>query len=319
MNETIEAIISWLILLFGVTMPFYMILVAIGIRGFKEITSYEAHSTFYYRLNPVVKIVLSITVMIVAAITVWWIAAVFTFVLLLSYLSLKNGKRKFLYGLFFTISILVGTTWGYAPYTTTITLSYAFPGYHPIVLWTWPSYFGIMGYQHFLTLQSLEYGLQVAFRTAAITVSALLLIMTNTPTQILRAFHKVHVPDAIIFTLMVGMKTVPEIFIYLDESIKIQFMRGLGSRYPRFLKPFFMLAGGLYALVPTIIHLMRGAREIAISADTRGFRATKRRSYLEGVPFSKLDYYAISFMVAILIIGIVANFYGFGRPIPYVA
>ncbi len=319
MNYVLVQVISWIILLFGITMPFYLILVAIGIRGFKEITSYEAHGTFYYRLNPVVKIVLSMTVMIVAAITVWWIAAVFTFVLLFSYLSLKRGRRKFLYGLFFTISILVGTTWGYAPYVTPFTLYYAFPGYHPLVIWTWPSYFGIMGYEHYLTIQSLEYGLQVAFRSAAITVSALLLIMTNTPTQILRAFHKVHVPDAIIFILMVGMKTVPEIFVYLDDSIKMQFMRGLGSRYPRFLKPFFMLLAGLYAIVPTIIHLMRGARDIAISADTRGFRATKRRSYVEGIRFSTLDYYAISFIVVILIFGILANFIGFGRSIPYIA
>ncbi|MEM3448837.1 MAG: energy-coupling factor transporter transmembrane component T [Candidatus Micrarchaeaceae archaeon] len=319
MVAVLDQVISWLLLLFGITMPFYLILVAIGIRGFKEITSYESYSTFYYRLNPIVKIALSITVMIVAAITVWWIGAIFTLCILGSYLSLKNGKRKFLYGLLFTISILVGTTWAYAPYTTNITLSYAFPGYHPIVLWTWPSYFGIMGYEHFLTLQGLEYGLQVAFRTAAITVSALLLVMTNTPTQILRAFHKAHIPDAIIFTLMVGLKTVPEIFIYLDESIKIQFMRGLGSRYPRFLKPFFMLLGGLYAIVPTIIHLMRGAREIAISADTRGFRATKRRSYVESIIFTRLDYYTLSLIVIILILGIIANFYGFGRPIPYVS
>lgn len=319
MVAVLDQVISWLLLLFGITMPFYLILVAIGIRGFKEITSYESYSTFYYRLNPIVKIALSITVMIVAAITVWWIGAIFTLCILGSYLSLKNGKRKFLYGLLFTISILVGTTWAYAPYTTSITLSYAFPGYHPIVLWTWPSYFGIMGYEHFLTLQGLEYGLQVAFRTAAITVSALLLVMTNTPTQILRAFHKAHIPDAIIFTLMVGLKTVPEIFIYLDESIKIQFMRGLGSRYPRFLKPFFTLLGGLYAIVPTIIHLMRGAREIAISADTRGFRATKRRSYVESIIFTRLDYYTLSLIVIILILGIIANFYGFGRPIPYVS
>ncbi len=318
MNSLLVELISWLIFFFGVGAPLYLIFATIGIRGFKEITSYEPYNALLYRINPIVKIALSITVMIVAAITIWWIGAFLTIAILASYLDLKNGKRKLVIGMLFVISTVVGTAWGYAPFVTSSILSIAFSGYHPVVIWTWPSYFSIMGYQPQLTLQAVEYGLQISFRTSSIMMSALLLVMTNTPSQILRTLHKISVPDSVIFSLMVGMKSIPMVFTYLDESIKIQMMRGLGSRHSRFLKPFYMLIGGIHAIVPTIIHLLRGAKDIAISADTRGFRATKKRSYVEDVRFTRADYYAVVIIVAILGIAGVAILLGFGRTIPYV-
>ena len=319
MNYLLIEAISWLIFLFGLAGPFFLILRAIGIRGFKEITGYEPYNTFFYRMNPLVKILLSLTVMFVATVTIWWIGAILTVAILSTYLSLRNGRRKLYLGGLFALSTIIGTAWGYAPFTTAATLSIAFPGYHPTVLWTWPAYFSIMGYEPQLTLQALLYSLQISFRTAAIITSALLLVMTNTPSQILRSLHKFNIPDSIIFTLMVGMKSIPAIFSYLDESMKIQMMRGLGSNHSRLLKPIFMLIAGISAIVPTIIHLLRGAKDIAISADTRGFRATRKRSYVDEIPITVLDYYALGIMVSIIAIAAGALLFGFGRTIPYVA
>ena len=129
MNYLLNELISWLIFLFGIAGPFYLILSAIGIRGFKEITSYEPHTTFFYRMNPLVKIVFSLTVMMAATITIWWIGAILTFAVLLTYLSLRNGGRKLYLGGLFAISTIIGTAWGYAPFATSATLSIAFPGY----------------------------------------------------------------------------------------------------------------------------------------------------------------------------------------------
>ena len=319
MSYLLTEIISWLIFLFGIAGPFYLILGAIGIRGFKEITSYEPHGTFLYRMNPLIKIIFSFTVMIAATVTIWWIGALLTAAILTTYLSLKNGGRKLYLGGLFALSTIIGTAWGYAPFTTAATLSIAFPGYHPQVLWNWPSYFSFMGYEPQLTMQALLYSLQISFRTAAIISSALLLVMTNTPSQILRSLHKFNIPDSIIFTLMVGMKSIPAIFGYLDESMKIQMMRGLGSNHSRLLKPVFMLEAGIFAIVPTIIHLLRGAKDTAISADTRGFRATRKRSYVDEIPITRIDYYALSIMCFILIAAVVSIILGFGRTIPYVA
>lgn len=318
MNYLLVEIISWLIFLFGLGAPLYMILSAIGISGFKEITSYEPHNSLFYRMNPLVKIFLSLAVMIAAAITIWWIGALLTVTILLSYSTLKNGRKKLFIGGLFVLSTIIGTSWGYAPFVPNSILSIAFSGQPLQAIWTWPGYFSVMGYQHTLTLQALEYGFQIALRSAAIISSALLLVMTNTPTQILRTLHKFSVPDVIIFSLMVGMKSIPSIFGYLDESIKVQMMRGLGSKRSPLFKPFYMLMAGIYAIVPTLIHILRGAKDIAISADTRGFRASKKRSYVEDIPFAKIDYYAFGAIISIVLFALLAIVLGFGRTIPYV-
>lgn len=318
MNFLLDNIISWIIFLFGVTAPVYLILGAIGIRGFKEITEFEPHTSLFYRMNPLVKMFLSFSVMVVSAITIWWIGAILTLLILLCYLTLKDGTRKFYIGTLFMISTVIGTAWGYAPFAPNAILSIAFPGYSPVAIWVWPSYFSIMGYQHVLTFQAVEYGLQISFRTAAIMSSALLLVMTNTPTQILRTLHKVSVPDSVIFSLMVGMRSIPSIFSYLDESVKIQVMRGLGSGKPRVLRPVYMLIAGVNAIVPTMIHLLRGAKDTAISADTRGFRATKKRSSVETMPITRLDYYAFGLILSLFAVAAAVILLGFGRTIPYV-
>lgn len=319
MNYLLDQLVSWGIFLLGIGFPLFLILRVIGIDGFKEITGYEQYNSLLYRLNPIVKIALSVAVMIVSAITIWWIGAILTLGMLSLYVTLKNGKRKAVIGGLFVLSTVVGTSWGYAPFVTGKILNIAFPGYHPYVLWIWPSYFEVMGYQHVLTLQAMLYGFQISFRTASIMASALLLVMTNTPSQILRTLHKVSVPDAIIFSLMVGMKSIPAIFSYLDQSIKIQMLRGLGQGKPKVLLPIYMFIAGLSAIVPTIVHLLRGAKDTAISADTRGFRATKKRSYVDDITLQKADYYALGIIVLMVMVATASIFLGFGRTIPYVS
>ena len=319
MNYLLDQLFSWIIFLFGIGFPLFLILRVIGIDGFKEITGYEHYDSLLYRLNPIVKIVLSLAVMIVSAITIWWIGALLTAGMVSLYVTLKNGKRKAVVGGLFVLSTVIGTSWGYAPFATGTILNIAFPGYHPYVLWTWTSYFAVMGYQHVLTLQAMLYGFQISFRTSSILASALLLVMTNTPSQILRTLHKVSVPDAIIFSLMVGMKTIPAIFSYLDQSMKIQMLRGLGQGKPKALMPIYMLIAGLSAIVPTIVHLMRGAKDTAISADTRGFRATRKRSYVDDIAFQKRDYYALSIIAMMVVVAAASILLGFGRTIPYVS
>ncbi|MCL4451683.1 MAG: energy-coupling factor transporter transmembrane protein EcfT [Candidatus Thermoplasmatota archaeon] len=319
MNYIMDSIISWFIFLFGVAAPFYLILGAIGIGGFREITKYEAHDSFYYRLNPAIKIVFSVAVMIIASMMIWWIGAVLALGILASYASLKNGRRKVFIGSMFLISIIIGTTWSYAPLTPPSILFEALRSQNLLNLWKWPSYFAVMGYQPYLTLQGLIYGMQISFRFAAVTIAALILVMTTTPSQILKALHKLRIPDPIVFSLMVAMKSVPMVFQSLDASVKMQMLRGLGSGRRKFLKPIFLLIAGISAIVPTIVHLMRGAKDIAISADTRGFRAYNHRTYFVDIPMTRTDYYMLAvFLAGVGVAGIMLAL-GFGRAIPYIS
>jgi energy-coupling factor transport system permease protein len=319
MYSILDTVISWLLFLFGISIPFYLILGAIGIAGFREITTYEKYDTFYYRLNASVKIMLSIIIVLIATFSIWWIGAIITFGLLASYKSLKNGWRKMYLAGFLILSIIVGTVWGYAPYEPLSIVSMALktPVSKFTTVWTWPPYFSILGYEHHLTLQSIYYSLQISFRFTAAVVASLLLVMTNTPAQIIKTLSKFKIPDPIIFSLVVAMKTVPAVFDSFDTSIKISMMRGYGGNKPRFLRPFVVLAAAIGSIVPTMVHLLRGAKDIGISADTRAFRAYPSRTYYIMTPFKREDYIFSGVLVMMVVMTVIAIMVGFGRAIPY--
>ena len=319
MYSILDTLISLLLFVFGVSIPFYLILGVIGIAGFKEITSYENYHTFYYRVNAAVKIILSIVVVMVATFSIWWIGAIVTFGFLGSYVTLKNGWRKMYLAGFLILSVIIGTVWGYAPYEpfSIISLALHTPITHFTTIWTWPSFFSILGYEHTLTLQSLYYSFQISFRFTAAIVVSLLLVMTNTPSQIVKTLSKLKIPSPIIFSLVVAMKTIPSVFDSFDTSIKISLMRGYGGNRSKVLRPFITLGAALHSIVPTIVHLLRGAKDIGISADTRAFRAYPTRTNLVSMPLRREDYLFSGLLIVMVAGAIIAIIMGFGRAIPY--
>ena len=78
-----------------------------------------------------------------------------------------------------------------------------------------------------------------------------------------------------------------------------------------------MLKGAIYAIVPVIVFLVRGAKDTAISADTRAFRAYPKRTNMHPVTIGSVDKSALAVMTLVLLITIVAVFMGLGRAIPY--
>ncbi len=307
---------SWILFLYGSVIPALIVLLLIGIKGFVEITRYENGKSFYYKLNPLTKIVFGVIVMIVASVTVWWIGAILTIALLLSYLTLNDGKRKFVYAFYLFLSTVIGGTWSVAPYTTYSVLQLAGLKGNTII-WVWPTYFEFFGYEPYLTLQQLIYGVQVSFRIAAVITASLILILTTTASDLFRMFNKIKVPLAITFALTVAFTTVPKIFDLIDTSVKMQFLRGFGYGRPFFLRPFYLLIAAILAIPPTIIYLARNARNLAISVDTRGFRAYNSRTSLVEVPFTKYDEIMWGIIVGLIVLAVLANLLGFGRTIPY--
>ena len=312
-----QNVVSWLLMLFGIGAPLLILFKAIGLSGFGEITKFERHETFYYKLNPLTMLAFIVVVSIVAATTIWWIGLLITGALALSYFTLYNGKRKFMLALYLTLITIIGRTWSIAPYTPYIILRE--DGFKTFTtIWVWPSYFEFMGYQPQLTLQALLYGIQTSMRFTAVLLSGLLLILTSTPSSILRALGKLKIPNAIIFAIIVAMRTLPRVFKSMDVTMKVHLMRGLGSNYPKRLQYFAYLSAGFSSLFPVMVFLMRGAKNIALAADTRAFRAYPSRTYLNDVAFTKYDLYMAGIIVALIILMIVANMLGFGRGLPYI-
>ena len=316
MNPLIDQVVSWIIVFSGSLIPAAIIVFLIGLTGLKEITIYEEHNTFFYRLNPVTKFVFLIAIIVLVSTTIWWISAIFSLILLFSFLTLKDGVRRFFYASFLFVSTVLGGTWDAAPFLSYQTLQMAFPNQNFTAIWVFPSYFTVMGYDRVLTLQALLFAFQVSFRMAAPLLSSLLFVMTTGTAEIFRMFSKVKIPIPITFSVLVGVRTIPRIFELLDTSIKMQYIRGLGYGKPRFIQSLLIVEAIFLAIVPTIVYLFKGAKNMGISAATRGFMAYPKRTSLEEPEFTKLDYYFLVVIALIIIVAIIANILGFGRAIP---
>jgi energy-coupling factor transport system permease protein len=325
---------SWVLFLFGLAAPLYLIFGYMGLTGFKDLTLYEEGHTFYYRLNPLTKIAFTVVLTFVVAVTAWSIDLILGLIILATYLSLRRGLRRLTLGGALVFASVVGLAWGFStetPYTLLIyaftrqcltvappTLSAAWLSYFTPI-WTWASYFTYWGFEPVFTLQGLVYGLQVSTRTGAVLIAALILVMTSTPSAILRTLGKLKLPIVLIFALVVGLRTVPRIFDSLDTAVKVQFMRGYGARANKFTRVFYLFGGVLTSIVPAMTFLFRGAQNTAISADTRAFRAYKDRTFLKPFTFSREDYLLFAIVAGLIALAVFSNVYGFGRAIPYSA
>jgi len=95
----------------------------------------------------------------------------------------------------------------------------------------------------------------------------------------------------------------------------MQYIRELGYGKPRFVQSILIVEALFFAIVPTVVYLFKGAKNMGISAATRGFRAYPKRTSLEELKFTRVDYYFFGVIALMIAIAIIANIFGFGRAI----
>ncbi len=337
-NPVINWVITLVILLYGPILVIYLIFKLIGFQGYMSLFRFIEGKSIIYRMDPRTKILLSIIVTTVAAITIWWISAIMFIAIMALYALLSNIKEKLKVALPLIMASFIGTAWTesiFAPYSYLqiifhhVTFLYVFPQSLSALGITQGSgvfYVPYLGYVHNpvgLSWEGIIYGLQITFRAVAAIASGLLLIFSTPPSDILRSLEKSKLPIELGFTLLLAVSSVPKVLensMIVINSLKA---RGVDFR-PRSRNPvkfivesIFIIRVVVMALVSIVILTLRDARQIAIAADIRAFRAYRRRTYYKDIRMSRIDYIALALLVALLIAGIyISGLPGMGA-VPY--
>ena len=280
-----EDAVELLVTLGGALVPVYLVFGAIGLTGMREITRFQQSDAFYYRLNPATKLAALFMVALGTAAGGLYLGVVSTTVILVSYVTLSRGARKFALGAIFTLSVVWATVWG----SLSERLSAVIVG-----LGTGSRF--LHSYLPWLILS--EYGISGTF------LFALILIMTTTPSSVVRVLRRIGVPNPLTFSVVVGMRTVPVLIETINSVMEVQLMRGFGSRGSRSLGPLYVFAAALLSLIPALILVLRGAKNIAISTGTRAFGAYKNRTYLAKPPFGLADVAVLAAAGAFLLVAV---------------
>ncbi|WP_291999547.1 energy-coupling factor transporter transmembrane protein EcfT [Caldivirga sp.] len=337
-NPAVNWTISLLYLLYGPVIVIYLIFKLIGFQGYMSLFRYVEGGSILYRLDPRVKILLSIVVTVVAAVTIWWVSAIIFMGVMVLYKLLTNVKDKLKVAVPLVLSAFIGTAWTesiFAPY------NYLFALFHHVTfIYVFPQVFSGLGLTegnqsatviylgHInnpvgITWEGVIYGLQISFRSVAALASGLLLIFSASPADILRSLEKSGLPIELGFTLLLAVSSVPKVLENSMTVINAVKARGVDIR-PRSRNPIEALIELGYSLrivvmilVTIIILTLKDARQIAIAADIRGFRALRRRTYYKDIRMSRVDYVALAIILLILAIGLyISGLPGMGA-IPY--
>jgi energy-coupling factor transport system permease protein len=282
---------GWLVFLLGATIPIYIAFGIIGLSGFRELTRYERHDSFYYRLNPATKILALFLVAVSTTSAGFYLGLLATLIILASYATLSKGRRKLWIGALFTIALAWATVWGSISDRITFLLSQSLNG-APSDL----SFF----------YEDVTRSIAAEVAVSGVFLLALILVMTSTPSSVVRALRQIRMPNPITFSLVVGMKSVPALLDAINSTVKVQLMRGFGSRGSRSLGPLYTIAAVLLALIPALILVLRGARNTAISTGTRAFAAYKTRTYVTKPPFGAADVIVIVLAAGYLVVSVLA-------------
>ena len=266
--------VEYLVFLLGAVVPVYIVFGVIGVSGLRKLTRYEVHDSFYYRLNPGTKVATLFMVALTTSFAGIYLGLLATGVILASYATLYHGKQKLELGTLFTIAVVWGTVWGSVSDRLSFVLGQEFNG-------------GTVDSSFFFRELTRVVASDVA--VSGVFLLAFILVMTSTPSDVMRVLRRIGMPNPLTFSVVVGMRTVPILLEAIDSTIKVQLMRGFGSRGSRSLGPLYVFAASILALIPALIFLLRGARNMAISTGTRAFGAYKNRTYVKRSPFGPAD------------------------------
>ncbi|ARM76796.1 energy-coupling factor transporter transmembrane component T family protein [Acidianus manzaensis] len=281
----VDVVISWFFVIFGASFPLYLLLVAIGIKGFEQLTHYVEKNTIMHKVNPLTKLIILLLITIVASQSIWWIGFMLGLIGLIFFIPLQRVRLIIL----FSVTQIFGMTWGFSVFTPPSLLLEIF---HKLnVIWTFPSYFQIMGYVPDLTIQALIYGFQVSMRVWGMFIFSMLVLLTTTTSQMINALSKFKVPLGITFAVTIAMISIPRIFETADTAYKIQVMRGEKKIIALF-----------QSIVPTTIFLFKNAKITGISAETRCFMESNSRTELDEIKLSEVDKIIISLAIILTIV-----------------
>ena len=239
---------------------------------------YLDKSTFFHRLDPRTKILLSIGGSCLIVLLKTPLSLLFLFLVILAFfLSIKPSATsikttlRMLALILFTTAISQGFFYYFEPRTPLVTILEKDSGLLGKLTG------GIALYK-----EGLIYGTIQSLRMFSAIVMSMVIVTSTYPSDMILGLRKLGVPEKIAFVLTVSIRFLPSLIEEGKRIMIAQRLRGLRSKGIRGNFKSFR-----YLVIPLTIDSLRHARRIALAAEVRGF--TGKRSGIKELRFTWLD------------------------------
>ena len=159
---------------------------------------------------------------------------------------------------------------------------------------------------NFITGSPLTFSIAMAVRFLVLVSSFSLFFMTTSPDDLGLALERLGIPYTICFTFTMAVRLVPTMAVDAQRVIDAQKSRGLELEKGNILK---RVRNYIPILIPLIVNAVRRSVEMAEALESRGFTSTKRREPMKVLTLNRIDYLAIVFSLASMILLIYIRLY----------
>lgn len=256
---------------------------------------YVEKNTVLHRLDPRTKIFLVVCVFIWSSVFnhPLYTGSVFLAVLSLVFLSKTHGQLKLFWFGLISLALMSMILWplfrrGGETYLAT--------------------FFGVS-----FTLESLMYGVAVAFRLVAMVLSGLVLLTTTRIEELELAMTKLGLPYPIAFGFSAVFRFIPTMVGDGLTILAAQQARGVNVAGGNI---FSRLRNSAAIIVPLFITTMRRFGDLPMAIESRGFVPMAKRSYYLSIRMMKKDYAVVAVLAFLAAFSIYLRLNGYGVVFP---
>ncbi len=283
----------------------------VGMKGLRNVLSYEAADTPIHRLDPRLKLCYPILIALLSVLLGWaWTYALFGLTLVPWILLRPSAIRLRV------LAVIVGSpallsVWSQGLYYTTPNdhLLFVFP-----VTMAWVGTAG-------LSTAGLIYGAHQAGRVLVTASAALVLVFTTGPSDVVWATTRLFAPQRLGLAISVGVRFLPQVFERLNIVMRAAEVRGYDFSRPekwwrlgqlwdygrRMTRALPLLT------VPILVGSLRGCGQMALVADSRAFGVNRWRTTYREVAWTRNDRIAVVAAVLLVAGTVVVMAMGGGR------
>lgn len=298
----LSTLIAIILILIGPIIAFVILWKAIGFKGYASIFAYSEGRTFLYKLDPRVKLLYAIAIPALASAFGFYVGVILLAFTLFLYLFMTNPAKNLRFVILLMLSIVIPSAW---------VDSITFSGFRrlkgQLLIALIPSSMGIRG----ISLIGLLFGLMISVPAALEVASVFILVFTSSPSDLLTSMVKSKIPYELAFAMTIALVSIPKVldaFSSLTEVLRSRgFIGGLNFLpFRSFLKRLWIYVYSTGIIIADfVIDVLRSSQNIALSADIRGFRANKKRTYFHDFKMKPVDWILVSvlmfaFLIAIL-------------------
>jgi energy-coupling factor transport system permease protein len=161
-----------------------------------------------------------------------------------------------------------------------------------------------------ITAESLQYGIANALRIEAMLISGLVFLSTTKNEEIALGLIRLRLPYAMSFALSTALRLVPTFVETALTVMQAQQARGLELR-----------AGGIRERVrkyipllgPVFLVTLRNANQLAMALESKGFGASKDRTFLLEIRFKRSDAIVLGLLILLLLFALYLRIQGKGQ------